>query len=233
MNSKKPPVVSEEPLPGWQRLEVEGEKPWFKTPIPRTVISSAAKLQDFLEKEHDVGRMLEIDGREFSFKRKLGLRKKSTSQSCDLSESDVVLDAVGAEFVDVDPNAQSESVVERLTRSGEIVDHRKLLSKSSRAIDDFRNGDGFRTPETFEELKQKVASSSDLKEMLAILHKETPVTDALNLMFSDTCLAEISHVDTTKGPMVEFPASINENVYCKTAEFGMKMCPSLMLFVIV
>ena len=128
----------------------------------------------------------------------------TSSLSCDLPESDVVLDTVGAELVDIDPDAQSKTIVERLTRSGDIVDHKKLLSKSSRVIDDFRHGDGFRTPETFEELKKKVASSSDFKEMLAILHKETPVTDALNLMFSDTCLAEISHVDTTKGPLVEF-----------------------------
>ena len=63
MNLAKPPVITEEPVPGWLRYEVEGEKPWFKTPVPRTVIRDAIKLQDFLEKEHSNERMLEVDGK--------------------------------------------------------------------------------------------------------------------------------------------------------------------------
>ena len=42
------PIITEEPLPGWQRYEIEGQKPWFKTPAPRTVIRDAKKLQSFL-----------------------------------------------------------------------------------------------------------------------------------------------------------------------------------------
>ena len=80
MNKAKHPSVTEEPLPGWQRFEVEGQKPWFKTPAPRAVIRDAKKLQSFLDKEHQQGRMLNVDGTEFSFKRRLGLQKKSVAQ---------------------------------------------------------------------------------------------------------------------------------------------------------
>ena len=39
------PVITEEPLPGWLRYETEGEKPWFRTPVPRMVIRDASKLK--------------------------------------------------------------------------------------------------------------------------------------------------------------------------------------------
>ena len=68
--------------------------------------------------------------------------------------------------------------------------------------------------------------------MLAHLSKDVKVADALNLMFSDSCMAEISHIDTKIGPLVEFPASINQNLYCKLVEQGMDVCPSLILFII-
>ena len=74
----KNPVITEEPLPGWLRHETEGEKPWFRTPVPRMVIRDASKLKGFLDKEHSQGRLLEIDGSQFSFKRRLGLRQRKS-----------------------------------------------------------------------------------------------------------------------------------------------------------
>ena len=232
MNLEKSPVVTEEPSPGWLRYEVEGDKPWFKTPIPRTVIRDATKLRDFLAKEHGQGRMLEIDGSGFSFKRRLGLRSKKQPSAPGSGLQGTPGLVPDADTNTTDTESQPLSVVDRLTRNTVVIDHRKLLSKSSKEIDDFRLNDGYPTPDTFEELKRKVSSSSDLREMLSVLNKEIPVVDALNLMFCDTCLAEISHIDTKKGPLVEFPASINENLYCKLVEYGMKTCPTLILFVI-
>ena len=49
--------VTEEPLVGWLRVEVEGSKPWFKTQVSRTVIRNARMLQDFLMIERDSGRI--------------------------------------------------------------------------------------------------------------------------------------------------------------------------------
>ena len=230
MNLIKQPVVTEEPLPGWLRYEVEGEKPWFKTPVPRTVIRDAIKLQDFLEKEHSHGRMLQVDGEEFSFKRRFGLQKKQICSDSNLPEpmrSDCDDSHEATETVD-----KLSTVVERLTRNTDILDHKKLLSTTSRQLDDFRQNDRYKTPEDFAELKQKVFSSPDLRAMLTIFNNETSVLDALNLMFSDTCSAEISRINMKSGPLVEFPSSINENLYCKTVEFGMQECPTLVNFIV-
>ena len=230
MNLTKEPVVTEEPVPGWLRYEVEGKKPWFKTPVPRTVIRDAIKLQDFLEKEHSNGRMLQVDGKEFSFKRRFGLQKKQVSSDSSLQ----VL--VGSDSEDnnevTETSDKLSTIVERLTRNTDIVDHKKLLSKSSKQVDDFRQNDRYKTPDNFAELKQKVFSSPDLRAMLTTLNNERPVLDALNLLFSDTCLGEVSRINMRIGPLVDFPSSINENLYCKTVEFGMKECPSLVNFVV-
>ena len=69
-------VESEEPFPGWLRVEVEGKKPSYRSPFPRTTITNAAKLDEFLEKEHSAGRMKDVHRDQFSFKRRLGLRQK-------------------------------------------------------------------------------------------------------------------------------------------------------------
>ena len=242
MSSGRNPLITEEPVPGWQRHEIQGEKPWYKTPVPRTVIRDAAKLRDFLEKEHGHGRMLDVDGTEFSFKRRLGLRKKKPTLDSNLPE---IVNSVESTIVngvestideeatvgEIETGIHELSVVERLTRNTEVLDHKKVLSKSSKELDAFRLKDGYQTPASFDDLKKQVSSSSDLREMLKVLNSETTVVDALNLMFSDTCLAEISHVDTMKGPLVDFPSSINQNIYCKIVEFGMKMCPSLVHFI--
>ena len=228
MDLEKIPLVTEEPSAGWLRYEKEGEKPWFKTPVPRTVIRDASKLKIFLEKEHSLGRMLDVDVGLFSFKRRHGLRQKSVTIAPSLSKSSTPFTETGG----AEKRVPEESILDRLTRNAEVLDHRKLLSNSSKMIDQFRQNDGYNTPEAFEELKKKVSSSKDLREMLANLNKELQVVDAMNLMFSDSCLAEISRIDIRKGPLVEFPASINQNLYCKIVEQGLEVCPSLILFVI-
>ena len=236
MNPEEIPVITEEPLPGWLRCETEGQKPWFKTPVPRTVIRDATKLHDYLEKEHANGRLLSVNGEEFSFKRRF--LKKNRPVSADSEVPEIVDPGASATKGSDDPNEvtkndkESTTIVERLTRNTEVVDHRKLLSRSSQEMDDFRMNDGYQTPSNFELIKERIGSSSDLRGLLTILHSETPLMDSLNLMFSDTCLTEISCINTKAGPMVDFPPSINQNVYCKTVEFGMKECPTLIDFVI-
>ena len=51
-------------------------------------------------------------------------------------------------------------------------------------------------------------------------------------MFTDACLTEISHVDVNTGPLVDFPPSVNENVYSKVVDFAIWKCPILVKFVI-
>ena len=249
--------VTEEPLKGWLRFEVEGSKPWFKTPVPRTVIRNARMLAEFLKKEHDKKRMLEVTGSEFSFKRRLGLRKGS-QVSCEASplecsssggQEEIVDEAniptmhqssVSTEGHERDVRqalsniniSQKVNIEERLMRSKEVVDHRKLLSHTSSLMDQFRSNDGYQTPENFLDVKEKLVASNDLRGLLSTLVKEEKIMDAFDLLFSDKCLTEISSLNSKCGPLVEFPAGVNENLYCKIVEYGMEKCPTLLSFTI-
>ena len=79
--TSKHEVVTEEPASGWLRYEVEGSTPWYKSPVPRTVLKSSRKVALFLEKEHAKGKMMDVNVNQFSFKRRLGLLKTSSKGS--------------------------------------------------------------------------------------------------------------------------------------------------------
>ena len=245
-------LVTEEPLPGWLRFEKIGEKPWFKTPIPRTVIRSKSSLKEYLEKEHKQDRKLDVDGSEFSFKRRLGLKHHGSTSSLSSSHSEITSEVseITSE-VNVNQEVGTDEVTEagepskilrsrgidmtianRLVKTKDVLDHRKLLSKSSKAIDSFRINDGYTTPATFDQLKERISLSSDLRAFLTELISEDSVVSSLDLMFSDCCLMEISRLKTNEGPLVEFPGSVNSNVYCDVVEYGMKHCPRLLHFVV-
>ena len=81
-------------------------------------------------------------------------------------------------------------------------------------------------------LKKKLSSASDLRDIVASLNEDQDATEAITAMLSDMYLAEICQIDTKKGPLVEFPSSVNENVYCKIVEQGMHCCPHLVTMII-
>ena len=221
-------VETEEPFPGWLRVEVEGRKPTYRSPFPRTTITSAAKLREFLEKEQSGGRMLELDMSQFSFKRRMGLKKRSAPPPPTIADS-----TDGNQLPASTDVEKSRSVVQLLTRNPEVeLDHRKMFSNLSKKIDAFRPKDNFETPDNFEVLVKELSTAVDMKDLLSILSGNPEVVDSLSMMLSDLCLAEISQIDTERGPMVEFPVSVNENCYCEIAEYGMQKCPRLMVMVI-
>jgi hypothetical protein len=225
-------VETEEPFPGWLRVEVEGRKPSYRSPFPRTTITSAAKLGEFLEKEQSGGRMLDVDVSQFSFKRRMGLKKRSAPPPP--PEADDTHDPADAIQIPASNNVEkSRSVVELLTRDHEVdLDHRKMFSNLSKKIDAFRPKDNYETPESFDALVKELSTAVDMKDLLSILSGNPEVVDSLSVMLSDLCMAEISQIDTEKGPMIEFPVSVNENCYCEIAEYGMLKCPRLMAMVI-
>ena len=67
--------ISEEPFNGWFRYERPGERPWYKSPVPRTVIRNGKMLKEYLLKERSQNRCLEVDESLFSFKSRFGLRE--------------------------------------------------------------------------------------------------------------------------------------------------------------
>ena len=228
-------VVTDEPLPGWLRCEVPGQKPYYKTPFPRTVIRSAAMLKDFLEKEHASGRFEEISGAEFTFKRRLGLKVNVPPPTLTTSPVNLSPQPIheAANILEPEPVYEHRTVVDLLTRdAGKPVNHRRLLSNMSRVLEEFRPKDPYQSLQNFEQFKLKLSTASDLREVIAILSEDQKVSESMSAMFSDMCLAEVSQVDVNNGPLVEFPSSINENVYCKIAEQGIQSCPHLMSLII-
>ena len=227
-------VVTEEPLPGWLRYEIPGKAPFYKSPFPRTVIRTAAMLKEFLRKEHLAGRMKGVDGSEFSFKRRLGLKVKAVPSTITSNQYEVgVPGAEALETVGSGSKYKHRTVVELLTRDVEKeVDHRKLLSNMSKHLDEFRPKNPYQTDGSFDELRKRLSTAADLRDIVSILSEDSKITESLTAMFSDMYLGEISQIDVQKGPMVEFPSSVNENVFCQLAEQGMRNCPHLMSMVI-
>ena len=229
---------TEEPYPGWQRYEVAGQRPYYKTPVPRTVIRSAAMLKEFLDKEKKVDRMRDVDVSKFSFKRRHGIKRDVPSSSCNVNSVTMASNKVWltevAEASSVKTPDEQRDVVDLLTReTDKIVDHKKLLSNTSKQIDAFRSKNGtYHASESFQDLKKNLSSASDLRDIVAFLSKDQDATEALTATLSDMCLAEICQIDTKRGPLVEFPSSINENVYCKIVEQGLQYCPHLITMII-
>ena len=212
-------IVSEEPAAGWQRFEVKGEKPYFKSPIPRMVIRDRVKLADYLKKEHDQGRMLDVVEEMFSFKRRLGLKRKKSDKS-----TEVLTESTAKE------ETSCSSIVDRLTKCGKAVDHKKLMLESCIKLDQLRISDSFETPCNFEEIKTKLTESTDLRDMLCTLSQDTTSSEALGLMHSDVCLTEICLANSHDSPLVEYPSSLNQNIYCQVVDFALVKCPTLLQF---
>ena len=245
---EKVPVESEEPHPGWLRYEVEGSTPYYKSPVPRTVLRSARKLAQYLDIEHKKGNLLNVAVSDFSFKRRLGLKSSKRGLTSYVASNKDVVSCVKSSYeLSVTDSRVSEgddgkrnqlivckstSIVHRLSRSTEIVDHRKVLSAAAKNLDCSRVNDGYLTPDNFEEIKSFISSSEDLREMLSRMSSEEKVSNALDLMMVDACLSEISCIDMTVGPLVEFPNNINENIYANIANYGIERCPRLMHFII-
>ena len=166
-------VLTEEPYPGWQRIEREGQTPWFKTPVPRKVIRSRKKLEEFLSKEQNNGRMADIDINNFSFKRRYGLRKCTPLDSLPLSGSSTTGSTCSSAPVSLPCDRSRDStfddnlrnMVSRLTKTSEVIDHRKLLSKCASNVDEFQGRDGYDTPENFENIKLSIASARDMRNV--------------------------------------------------------------------
>ena len=91
--------------------------------------------------------MLEVKDSHFSFKRRLGCRpKKSKEPTAQVDVSSETRDSV----VEKD---EVSSAVERLTKDGSVIDHKKLLLDSCKKLDCLRLDDAYAKPDNFDEIK--------------------------------------------------------------------------------
>ena len=136
MSLDKLPLVTEEPYPGWLRFEIEGQKPWYKTPVPRIVLRNTNHLREYLRKEQAKEKLLDVNENGFSFKRRLGLRAKSAPTLSSGKASSA--NGAGSTIEDSLKGSKQFSSIERLIRSNEPVNHRKLLCQAATSVDTFR-----------------------------------------------------------------------------------------------
>ena len=104
--------VEEEPYPGWLRVEPQGQRPFYKTPFPRTVIRSAAMLKEYLRKQNAHEKMMEVDAEMFTFKRRYGMKQMNSTKDTnkiDTSNRTEIMDLDGNEEAGV--NKPKEVVV--------------------------------------------------------------------------------------------------------------------------
>ena len=180
MDPPKEPAT-EEPYPGWLRIEKDGQRPFYKTPFPRTVLRSAAMLKDFLGKEKAAGRMNEIEEKQFSFKRRHGVQGKDVAspQILDQVQGDAASPPELSMVPDNDAGEQNLSisepkglfkhrtVVELLTREPDkSINHRKLLSNTAKLVDKFRPKSDQQKPTEFEDFKKKLLDASDMNDVV-------------------------------------------------------------------
>ena len=162
MEEAEKTFTSDEPLPGWKRIEVEGKKTWYKSPIPRTIIRNNRMLMEYLTKEHRHNRLLEVDGSEFSFKRRYGLKIQQRPMEKDDCEITVQGEEVSAsgdnQAVEKVMESSLQSAVNRMVKVKNDINHRKMLSQCAKEIDSARTHDSYETPPEFDSLKEKLFS---------------------------------------------------------------------------
>jgi hypothetical protein len=64
-------ATSEEALlsAGFERVEEKGARPYYRSPVPRVVLTHAKKVDMYLLSQHKLGKLLQIQASMFSFGR--------------------------------------------------------------------------------------------------------------------------------------------------------------------
>lgn len=222
---KAPIHITDEPAVGWKRFEVEGKKPYYKSPPPRTAIHHPAALLEYLLTERSSGR---VSAEMFSFKRRHGLKRRKVET--EVKEGRLKRSKASAVAVAADPVSEA---VKQLSRDPNIkLEHKKELQKAASNIDGFRSKQCYETPSDFQEIREKLGKAEDMRSLCRILLEESATNDAITALYSDVCIAEIAQISSTVGPLVQFPPSVNANLYADICNYGMEKCPKTIMFAI-
>ena len=76
------------------------------------------------------------------------------------------------------------------------------------------------------ELKLKVKDAECLDQLVGVIFKEKVSAKAAAWEFAQAVTSEIAAL-ATDGPLVEFPADVNTNIYARVCEYGMEKLPLL------
>lgn len=231
-------VVTEDILlPGFLRVQEPQKQAYYRSPYPRAVLNSKRKVEKYLEKQHKLGKLLGVDSKMFTFARKREPEERQRESNESQREPK---ESQREQSRDEGGKEGREGLgfwVKQLTPDPENrVDHQAELCRTatklheSLVIDEDSDvtmspGDLELRMERFRLLRKKLTESADPQSMMSVLYEDKEMNKLMCQLTQHICFTEISKLDTTKGPLGEFPPAISANWYCKMIEFAMEKLP--------
>ena len=223
-------VIGEDPrLPGFLRVQEPVRRPYYRTPFPRKVLTTGKQVEKYLEAQHKLGKLLEVDVSMFGFKRRAELMVEDTGEE-------------GVKIANIIQNVKHKTPVERLefmvnqmmTNPEVKIDHQAELSKTATLLDQEVRTEFAESAEEklgrFCLLQEKLAESSSIEEMMAVLYNSEEMNRLMCRLSQDICFDELAKIDTKSGPLVDFPPSVNANMFCDIVRFGLEEAPKTVGF---
>ena len=222
-------LVTEDP-PGFLRVLEPGKLPYYRTPRPRKGLNSVRQVTKYLDQEHKLGKLLEVDESMFNFKRKA---KAVVEVECDTNN--YLTKGVPKEKVSTQVGKLDFMVKQMIIDPDNKVDHRSMLSNTASLLDREMRSDGPEEPvseklERFRMLQEKLAESSSVEEMMEVTFRDKETKLLMCHLSHDICFEEVAKINTKSGPLVDFPPSVNSNVFCDVVKFGLEKAPQTIAF---
>ena len=222
-------LVTEDP-PGFLRVLEPGKLPYYRTPRPRKGLNSVRQVTKYLDQEHKLGKLLEVDESMFNFKRKA---KAVVEVECDTNN--YLTKGVPKEKVSTQVGKLDFMVKQMIIDPDNKVDHRSMLSNTASLLDREMRSDGPEEPvseklERFRMLQEKLAESSSVEEMMEVIFRDKQTKLLMCHLSHDICFEEVAKINTKSGPLVDFPPSVNSNVFCDVVKFGLEKAPQTIAF---
>ena len=231
-------LVTEDPV-GFLRVQEPGKNIYYRTPRPRKGLHSVRQVTNYLSQQHKLGKLLEVNVSMFTFKRKVEV----------VGEAEVMVE------VELDPNNSQPKVspkekvsttastidfmVQQMTIDPTIkINHKSLLSNTASLMDQKLRSEvteeseesGEERLERFRMLQEKLTESSNVEEMLEIIFRDKRTKQLMCCLSHDICFEEVVKINTKSGPLVDFPPSVNSNVFCDVVKFGLEKAPQTIAF---
>ena len=228
-------MVSEDPrLPGFFRVQEEGKRPYFRTPFPRKALWSGRQVTNYLEQQHNLGKLLEVDASMFDFKRKIESVVEAKDDEVEVDEQEGTISKKSCDT----PVDKLKFMVQQMMINPEAkLDHQAELSKTATLLDKELRTESMESAESTEEklgrfclLQEKLAESRSVEEMMGVLFNDIELNQLMCRLSQNICFEELVKIDTKSGPLVSFPPSVNANMFCDLVRFGLEDAPKTIEF---
>jgi hypothetical protein len=85
-----------------------------------------------------------------------------------------------------------------------------------------------KSEEQLEAFKEKLATAPDMKTLMRNIYSDSQAADSMMRMFTTVMTTEVADIDPRRGPLSDFPPSVNANMYVDIVQYGLDNCPTTM-----